>query len=284
MSHELNVALVAGGAQSSKSSISEAMAAYAEHCGLRVVYGDAGKHYRRLTTLTRDQFPGAGAELPPEDELADAISVVLKSHEADDEERDWGDLHTPGINAWVSHVANRHPVKADALAWFERTGDRALDRESDLLVINGRQPRQVLASWLARTGLVPVVELWTQCDPTEAAHRSFKGRPYTEEEFDSARDKIVVRRVADTQHTEYAVRRPRPLVPYRTHDLSDVGLRWAASLAVDLSWLTTGNEGALPHSIGIDTTKIPYERMVAATGFILDAALSRAPVPVAGQG
>jgi hypothetical protein len=281
----MRTALLNGPSKTSKTTIGEGIRDYAQdELSLSVVCADAGEHYRKITVATRLRLGVLGLELPPEDELSEAVAMVLKDHEADDPDRHWGDLHAPGVNAWVSTaIANRPNVKADASGWYERTAQNALNKGTDLLIINGRQPRQVLAPWLGEVGLRPSMELWTDCHPIIAAERVLKARakPFTRRQVQQEAALIRKRRLADARHAEFAMTPPRNPVQY-VHYPSK--LEVMASLAVEESWRPNGVDGHadtseedLPRMIRFDNSYLDKPSMIRAASLLTQAALIHAP-------
>jgi len=246
---------------------------------MEVIAGDAGQHYRRITWLVRAALGATGCDPPSLDgRLADATWEVLKSNEAHDFERDWGDLDTLDISAWVAHVADIPGVKADATAWYERTAQHALETRKDALIINGRQPREVLEGWLGRTGIKPTAEFWLECSPEEAARRVLLkgGRTEPLDSVEVGQQALLIekRRFIDTQHKEFPVVEPLDAVPFvflaETGRLQESAVR--AILASRLV-LGRGSDALIPHPIRFNTTTTSKEDMIYAASMLVEAAV-----------
>jgi hypothetical protein len=167
-------------------------------------------------------------------------------------------------------------VKADATGWYERTAQNALDKDADLLLINGRQPRQVLSRWLGRTGVVPTIEFWAQCDSVTAAERVLLGRkkPIADADKEHEQKNIENRRAADMLHTEFPVIPPKNAVHYIHYPtLAEV----TSLLAVQESWQTNGcpdtTEADLPRPIIFDNTNMSKNVMKRTAGLLVANAI-----------
>jgi len=275
----MQVALLNGGAKTSKTTMCAGIETYVQNeLGLFVVSGDAGSHYRRITKMVLGKLGICEVGFVPlESEISDAVELVVNEHMADDPDADWSGLDSPLINDWVStRVANRKIVKDDATAWYERTAEGALTRGADLLLINGRQPREVLAPWLGRRAIVPAIEFWAVCDPEVAAKRTLLARNErrTSRKVGLERKRIEARREADMHHDEYPVIPPEYPVQY-VHYPKAVELM--ADLAVQESWETNGRYGLdktqLPRQIAFDNSYMSKPKMNTAAGLLVVSAL-----------
>ena len=151
--------------------------------------------------------------------------------------------------------------------------------QRDLLLINGRQPRQVLANWLGKNALVPSVEFWTMCHPRTAAHRMLlarqhkTGESYTAQDLYAQQKQITMRRNADRKHTEFPMTPPAFPVKF-VHYPAELEL--TAQLAVRESWRTNDDPriraAVLPRQIEFDNTHMSKPKMVDAASALVTAA------------
>jgi hypothetical protein len=165
--------------------------------------------------------------------------------------------------------------------WFERTVAASVTDDADVIVINGRDPRQRLQGWLTRNRLRPALDMLVQCDVGEAARRVAGGA-----------DAATVRDQAELIEKRRQDDREREIFPFEgaagamvSFEPSVYGgdLDWAAEQAALSAWAA---EGDRPSTVVMDTTCLSLagtQKAVAALAsysFETHVALNRSLVSV----
>lgn len=164
-------------------------------------YHVAGDFYRSVTAALIDEYKLAEDQPLPEGPELDAnIEHVLTSARLYG--GDWGDLQRPAVNDRVSIIGSRAVTQAAADGWWHRISHGAAANGTELLIVDGRNPRQRLAEPLNELGHDITLDLFVTCTAEEAARRILAGKPYrntnpTREELAAETEKVTARRNLD---------------------------------------------------------------------------------------
>lgn len=247
------VVLVEGESKTMKTSASKAAACALEDLGLRVARDDAGSFFRKTTVATLENLDRYGVEQPTQADYDQASLDVLDAGIPYDTQRSW-ELHTKRVDSVVSIVSRAKHVQVHGREWWHTTADRAVAGGADALVLDGRNPRARMESWLEKCGAPLVLELFCVCDPRIAARRTLHSRDILHPTAQQVREEtasIAKRRQQDRQRTELPYEDPKQYVYYGPRSLPAEVVRQA----VDLS------EVGMPLPIRIDTGKLEFEPM-----------------------
>lgn len=264
------VVLAEGEAKGMKTSVCEEAERTLVNLGFVVVRDDAGSFFRKTTVGALAFLDAAGVEDPTQEDCNKASWDVLEAGIPYDTQRPW-ELHTRRIDSWVATISSAKHVQDAGRDWWATTADRAVEAGANALVLDGRNPRARLETWLAKNAVGITAELFCVCDPRTAAIRTLKGRGVdnpTSAEVAEARQSIVDRRARDRNRAELPYVDPAEFVRYR-HILH--GTPGSSAARVMERAVRLGEPGR-PLPVRIDTGKLRREPMNAAVGDLVLAA------------
>jgi len=215
---------------------------------------DAGVFYRQLTAATLDLLQVEDGSSVGAAHLDTAVQKTIASGVVY-EGRDWGDLERPAVARLVSEVGARS--QAEGRRWYQQTALRAIKDGIDVLVLNGRNPRDRLAE--AETGIPAAsvgvcLELIIKCDPEVAGLRAaiaLYGPNPTAEQVTAQTALVIKRRETDRN------REDTPYIERPCSIISAPGVSIASVL--EASW--DAPCGDAPRPISFDTSYVPIALM-----------------------
>jgi len=173
----MSIILVEGESKSMKTSVGQQILEALDELGKRVIRADAGSFFRKVTVCVWDQLDAEAITSPTAEDFSRAALKVLDSKAPYDLTRDWGDsLHSARVDHTVGTVSQTALVQEASKKWWLETPSQALESDTDVLVLDGRNPRARLQPWLDANHMAPTLELFCVCDPVIAAERTLKGR------------------------------------------------------------------------------------------------------------
>jgi cytidylate kinase len=225
----------------------------------------AGSFYRRLTVLAVE----AHGEYTHGDLswLEDAMKGAIASREAYSEDRNWDAINSKEIDELVSVAGQLPIVQAAGKEWWPVMADRALAQDADVLVVDGRNPRAMLADWRAGHDMPIALDLCVYCDVEVAALRYVRSQGVLEPsdaQLTDAKDSIVKRRALDRNRSVAAYEEPPNQIDFDS-GVSDAGE------VVHQAFQT--NIAEPPQVIRFDTTHSPLEVTQVTAGALARAAL-----------
>jgi cytidylate kinase len=220
-------------------------------------YHVAGDFFRSVTAAVIEEHRLEEDEpLPDEAQLDQTIDHVLTSSRLYG--GDWGDLQRPEVNTRVSVIGSRAITQAAADGWWQRISHGAFENGAELLIVDGRNPRQRLLEPLRDLGKNDItLDLFVTCTVNEAARRILAGKPYrnfdpTSEELATEAANVNTRRNLDIHRTTYPFIEP----------FNPVVVNGQSAEMVVMETLLPGDETApLPRSAYFDTTGIDKTSM-----------------------
>jgi cytidylate kinase len=227
----------------------------------------AGSFFRRLTVAALENHGGSYSHEDVE-WLEGNLAEVIESRAAYDEERDWSAIDTKQIDELVSVAAQLPITQTAAKEWWNITCDLAAEKDVDVLIVDGRNPRAKSADWRAKHDMPIALDLCVYCDPTVAAERYVRSQGLqspSPEQVVEARNKIMQRRNLDRNRPVAAYVEPTDQIEFEP-GLDDIEQIVAQSFKADVS--------ELPRVIRFDTTHSPLELTQATAGNLARAALS----------
>lgn len=266
---QADVCLVNGPSRAMKSSSAKAIATPLLQMGLRVSVYDAGSFYRKNTVGTLEEVKRMGIENPTDADLHAAAVTVLEAGIPYDTDREWPDLHAPEIDNYVGRISKAPHVQEAGRGWWGYTYDYASLNGSDIIVFDGRNPRQRLQPVLDKYGIRPIMELLCECNPSEAAFRTLYGRGVTnptKEQLRVEERSIITRRHEDATRPKEAY----PYVPPEKWVEFEPGMNSYG--VIHESYSLSDSNGDVPLPIRMDTTNIAFEPMKRMAGSLALAA------------
>lgn len=186
---------------------------------------------------------------------------------------DFGDLEHPRIGNSVSVLGELTTAQMAAEIWWAKTAEGARNSGADILVLNGRNPRQRLSG----IDMDLALELVVECDVEEAGRREAfkkaKRQGLEAPSLDMIRlevQGIADRRRRDRNREDNPYAAPAFMLPFILGESS-------AQMIVDTSWTSGCTRFELPHPIGFDNTTMPMEDMKASAAQLAITALALGP-------
>lgn len=260
------VVSIDGGAKTSKSTVMSAVADILQ-TKMRAKTADAGAFYRRVTAAVFNVLGAEDLTNFTEQQIDKAIDQAIANGTAFDDDFVWGDLERPSVSRWVSVTSKRPIVQQEAMKWWAITASQARS-DADILVVNGRNPRIHLAEQLQNGEVKIVLELFTMCQPREAARRKLLGHgitDFTEAQLAEETQGIIDRRNLDLTRPTDTFIEPTNLLPYALSD--------QPKEVVQKMW--QGSKSEVPLPISFDTTHMTKLEMIDAAQKLALAALDR---------
>jgi hypothetical protein len=282
---ELCLALIDGPSQVGKSTLTRGIANGLQTLpGLIIDTADAGEFFRGLgdSSLSRlgyEHYPSS-LELPDGamDKVLEISEELIISGEAY-AKRGQGDLHRQLVSDVASAVGREQFVQYASERWWEETVLNALEDDTKILVMNGRNPLDRVRDIVEGRAEVSVgLHLLAECDPAVAAERLLLGRKDNplrrpadpellaayEQEFDRAEAQIVRRREDDTKRDTFPYVKPSHYVPFLPSQRFYMDMIHTAR--GDFSGVVAFEnpvDPRLPLPIRIDTAEYPRDVMIA---------------------
>jgi len=270
-SKDLLAVYVDGETKTGKGAAGKAIAAILKENGLQVYYAVAGDFFRRYVALVREYLQlGESDPLPTGQSLEDAAAVVHASRRAYENDLDVGDLQRPIISQSVAILGELPYVQKAGAEWWAMTLQLARDNDTDVLLVDGRNPRYKLDHAAEETGIhvQPVLDLFMTCEAEEAARRTLRlqgiANP-TAAELAAARTKIELRRKQDRERSARPFVEPDTTVKYEP-------AKTTAVATITLSW-QPHKQAELPVAIELDNTQFTEDEMISAVRSLALAAI-----------
>ena len=227
-----------------------------------------GDFFRRMTVAVMEEL---GPD-PAPDALLKVLAKVIDSNVAFDNGRTWGDLHSPEVDNLVSTVGEKNIAQKEKYTWGGRALAKALDEETELWIVDGRNPRRTLADAWKLPEVSLVLDLFIHCDLEPSALRA--GVPLAQ---------LERRRAQDMSGDDPLLVYPPAAVPYEP--VSTAG--WPSWFVdnyegeIERSVIETSWHGnAKPNAVFLDTSQLGINdddlglgRMLSATHNLAHAAL-----------
>jgi cytidylate kinase len=261
-----------GETKTGKGAAGLAIAETLRHAGYQVYYDVGGDFYRRYVAIVRQELQlDEASPLPTGSQLEEAAADVYASRKPFRNDAELGDLQRPAISQSVAVLSQLALVQQAGAEWCLESVHAAIDSGADVMVLDGRNPRQRIDEVTANGPQVTtVLDLYMTCSPEQAARRVLFSRGRTEfspEELEEQVDAVVRRRQQDRDRTEV------PFVPPVASVIFTPG-RAPAAAAIAHSWQPQ-NGHDLPLSIMLDNTYLDKPAMLAAVSELALAALAR---------
>jgi cytidylate kinase len=250
-------------------AISESLRA----AGRNVYYDVAGDFYRRFVAIVRqDMQLDETAPLPTGPELEQTAAAVYESRKPFSPDPELGDLQRPAISESVAVLTQLALVQQAGIEWWLESVRSAVSSGADVIVLDGRNPREKVAKATAAEGpkVETVLDLYMTCGVEEAARRVLLSRGVTApsaDELQAQTDAVEQRRQQDRNRTESPFTAPTASVIF----MPGIG---SAEAAVAHSWQPQ-NGHELPLSIMLDNTHLAKPDMLTAVSDLALAALNR---------
>lgn len=168
-----------GPSKTGKGCIGDAMYDGLVAEGYQVSIGVAGNFFRRVDRATIDRAleqHGQGLTIMDDPiELEPVVAGVLQDRVAYDDTYPWGNLQEPLIGDTVGKVARLKITQAAGEEWYYDSAMHALESGADVYIVDGRNPRDRLTEFRARTGTKTGLDLVLECDVDVAAYRALRG-------------------------------------------------------------------------------------------------------------
>lgn len=246
------IMLINGESKCGKTTAGDAITRWAEAHQLRASHADAGLFFRTITARALDTLGIVKPNIPlPDDELCDVLAKVVSDESIFSPANACKNPESPLVARNVSTVAQSRLAQDAGLIWFERTVEASMADEMDVVVVNGRDPRQRLQKWLTKKGFRPALDLLVQCDSYEAARRIVRGD-----------DDVALRFQLELIEKRRQDDRERAILPFVGAAGAVAGfepsmygndLDWAAEQAALSAWAA---EGDCPSTIILDTNHL----------------------------
>jgi hypothetical protein len=167
-----------GKSKTGKGCIGDAMYDGLVAQGYQAKIGVAGNFFRRVDRGTIDRVLECKRNLNIMDdptEVEPIVAGVLQDRIAYDDTYPWGDLQDPLVGNTVGKVARLKITQAAGEEWYYESAMHALESGADVYIVDGRNPRDRLAEFRARTGTKTGLDLVLECDVDVAAYRVLRG-------------------------------------------------------------------------------------------------------------
>jgi len=255
----------AGKTRSGSAMAEELSSEFAVH------FGTAGSFFRTVTAAVIEELgqENEARIVASETKLDDAICAVLEKDIVHDTRRDWGNLCRPAISNLVPVVSKRQTVQKAGQGWYQRTAKNAEDSGTEILIVDGRNPRARLLDWMNEGKGESVLDLFITCSVEEAARRSLAAssdcKP-TQQELSTECASILKRRQLDMTREHRPLQLPIYPVEF-VPEFDDV------VHVVDSSNKLANGDG-IPKTILFETTYVAKQDMTCQAISLAKAALS----------
>jgi cytidylate kinase len=256
-----------GETKTGKGAASRAVADALQAAGYAVYYDVAGNFYRRFVALVRRELNlDEAAALPEGDALEHVAERLYSSGIIFEIHDDLGDLQRPAISNSVSILGTLPLAQRAGQEWFGRAAQQALSTGADVLVLDGRNPRDRIRQ--AEVPVRTVLDLYMRCEPEEAARRALRTQAIEDpssDQLEHERLNVIERREQDRNRPNTPFIVPSVYVMFAPHDMT-------ALQAINQSWQRHGNN-ELPLTITLDNTHLTKPDMLAIVSDLAVTAL-----------
>ncbi|MDB5169442.1 MAG: hypothetical protein JWO41_798 [Candidatus Saccharibacteria bacterium] len=261
-SHSLLAVFVDGETKTGKGAAGEAIAETLKAQGLNVHYDVAGDFYRRYVAMVRRDLHLAESDvLESTLDLEATAASLYDSGEAFDQDETLGDLQRPAISQSVAVLGELEIAQKAGGEWFACAVQEAFEKQADVIVLDGRNPRLRITHELPELGIAvqTALDLYMTCDVHEAARRVLVGRGLNNpspEQIAAESQAVTARRELDRKRANRPFLEPSETVSFwpSHQDVADI---------LEESW-DAERFGDLPATIILDNTAIPKDEMLAA--------------------
>lgn len=260
---DLLAVYVDGETKTGKGAAGKAMAQALQDDGYKVYYDVAGDFFRRYTALIRrDLGLPDSDELPEGPKLEETAAKLYESGQVfqhDDEL--FGNLERAAIGESVSKVGELPIAQRAVVEWWGKTLEMARRSGTEVMVLDGRNPRAKVTEAQQTVPIVVKValDLFMTCEAEVAGLRLLRLRGVTEptpQELAAATQEVATRRQQDRTRPIHAFVVPAESIPY---DLKTM----PAKEVVAASWQKRGGaERPLP--IKLDNSNLAIQDMLGA--------------------
>jgi hypothetical protein len=210
------------------------------------------------------------APLPTGPPLEQMAAIVYASRRPFTPDPTLGDLQRPAISGSVAVLSQLPLVQQAGAEWYLQAILAAQAAHAEVIVLDGRNPRQRVADVAAANGLQvsTALDLYMSCEAEEAARRVLLARGIaqpTAEQLSAQTAAVTTRRDEDRNRAERPFTAPEVSVPFR----QGIG---AAEAAVTASWQPEGDH-ELPLTIMLDNTHLAKPDMLAMVATLAATAL-----------
>lgn len=269
-SYDLLAVYVDGETKTGKGAAGKAITALLSEKGLAVYYDVAGDFFRRYVAIVRNELGlGETDPLPTGEALETAAKRVYDTKRPFAPDDSLGDLQRSIISQSVSVLGELSLVQRAGAEWYAMSIGNARQAGADVVVLDGRNPRDRVNDVAGEAGLVlqTALDLFMTCEPEEAARRVLYLKGVTDpshEQIVTMTQQVKRRREHDRNRLERPFLVPSISVHYDPK-------RMAAPAAVNLSWHHATNDP--PTTIAIDNTHFTQPEMLAAVRDLAAAAV-----------
>jgi hypothetical protein len=250
--------LLDGESKVGKTSVSNAIASNLSS-DYRVEVADAGAFFRRMTVGVFDWLEVQSAVGVPAAEVDEALAKILAEGIPYDNNYPFGDLERKEVGDFVSNIGRRALSQRAAEEWFAVTAERARAADTEVLVMNARNPRARLAG----IDVGVCLELIVKCDPEIAGYRAAVGLGFanpTEAQVKAQTAKVIERRTLD--RTRLPEDNPYLDPPFELPFTLGAS---PSQRVIEVSWVPlpacSSIESSLPHPIEFDTSRMQIDEM-----------------------
>ena len=251
---------VDGETKTGKGSASMAIAEALRSQGVHEYYDVAGDFYRRYVAQVRRKLGlGEADDLPTGNLLFKTAQALYDDGKVFEVDMTLGDLQRPSISKSVSALGELPIAQKAGSEWFLASVRQAQAASAEVLVLDGRNPRDRVQEVVGSEDSVRVVlDLYLTCDPTEAARRTLLAVMDipTAQQLEAERAHIADRRDRDRKRVDRPFLLPEASVVFNPRTMK-------ATAIVQQSWVVQG-DARLPVSIVLDNTRITKPEMLAA--------------------
>lgn len=264
---------VDGETKTGKGAAGQAIADALRNEGLDVYYDVAGNFFRRYVAIVRQQLGlGETASLPDGPRLEAAARRVYASRQPFRSDDTLGDLQRPAISESVAILGKLPLVQHAGSEWWAMTLRLANEAGAEVVVLDGRNPRNRVRDQTAETGIRPLtaLELFMTCEPEVAARRSLLAKGIlspTPEQLAAETGYVVKRRDDDRHRAEKPFQLPAASVSFDITAMSP-------AQAVAAAWQDHGSV-ELPVTITLNNTHLAMTDMLAAVTQLAGAAIDK---------
>lgn len=234
----------------------------------------AGRCFRSITASVQEEFgPDADMYADPQ-KLDECIETVLELPQTFDASY-WDNLDSPAVEGLVSVVGSRPIAQTAGERWYTLVTQAAIDKGLDLLVIEGRNPRDRIQSFIDEGKVISALDLMILCDPRIAAARVYRrahpevhdASEIPEDILDDMTIKLVLRRNRDLM---------REVNPFR-HPTYSLTFQQGRDLAEGITDRARYHAASsrLPLTINFDTSHMKLEPMKDAVRALARSAVRK---------
>lgn len=268
--HDLLAVYVDGETKTGKGAAGKAMAAALQAAGYTVYYDIAGDFYRRYVAWVRIALGlNETDKLLTGPVLEASARKVYESGQAFERSEALGDLQRPAISKSVSVLAELPLVQQAGIDWWGMTLELANQAGAEVVVLDGRNPRQKVAEAI-KTVDVPVrvmLDLFMTCNAEVAGLRVLRSRGLQEpnpEQLKTAAEEVEKRRTRDRNRPVHPFIIPPETIAYDLASMTArqvIELSWGKHMGIDL-----------PVAIKLDNSHLAMDDMLSAVSGLAVAA------------